>query len=758
MIGKEKLWTWLVCVGLAVGTALLYAPVLHYQFICFDDVEYIVNNYHIRLFNRECLAWCWQTTYASNWHPLTWMSHALDFKWFGMWAGGHHAASVVFHILNSLLLFVILRRMTGALWRSAIVAALFAWHPLHVESVAWVAERKDVLSTFFWMLSIWAYIRYTEEWKSQNARRRVFYALALLFFALGLTAKPMLVTLPFVLLLLDWWPLRRMQPVPPDLNPTLNPKDIDGSTSAVAKAIADRESHPAVIENPQSAMGSRTSTNPQSSGSRPAGSSAGISRLLIEKAPFLFLSAVSCVVTIYAQHQAAAIQTLENLPIPMRVCNSLIAYFQYVAKLIWPENLSVIYFLSNRLSPSETAAAGLFLAAVTAVAARLRRTRPYFLVGWLFFLGTLVPVIGLVQVGSQALADRYSYIPSIGFFIILCWGAYDIGLALRCRPVVLGITAGLALCSCALAAARQIGYWENSETLFRHAIAIDPENPIAHANYAAWLCDSLKLEQAAVECTNTLRLLPIDAMAHHTLGKVRFLQANYDAAIPELNASLRLDPQDYLPHLLLGRIALMRHEHEEAAGQASIVLARDSINPEAHCILGEALGGEGKFDEACAQFNEVLRRIPQYPAAHLELAIFLAKQGKADEAISHYRIAKNVPPAAPDSTVLNNLAWALATNPSPEFRSGAEAVKMAVRACELEHNQQPMFIGTLAAAYAEAGRFDDAVAAAQQAHDLALERAAKAQQPADAKAANDLAARNLELLAIYQSRQPYHEK
>jgi len=718
---NRKLRTWLICMALAVGTALLYAPVLHYQFINFDDVEYIVNNFHIRHFNWQNLAWCWQTTYASNWHPLTWMSHALDCQWFGTRAGGHHATSVVFHILNSLLLFAILRRMTTALWRSAIVAALFAWHPLHVESVAWVAERKDVLSTLFWMLTIWAYIRYTEEWKSQNARRRVFYALALVFFALGLTAKPMLVTLPFVLLLLDWWPLRRMQPVPP--NPNLNPKTIQGSTE-----------------------------------SRPTVSPRGIVSLLIEKAPFLFLSVVSCIVTIYAQRQAGAIQTLEKLSISLRVCNSMVAYCQYAAKLLWPENLSVIYFLSNRLSPSETAAAGLFLAAVTAVAARLWKTRPYFLVGWLFFLGTLVPVIGLVQVGSQALADRYSYIPSIGFFIILCWGAYDIGLALRCRPVVLGITAWVVLCSCALAAARQIGYWENSETLFRHAIAVDPDNPIAHANYAAYLCDNLKLEPAAVECTNTLRLLPIDAMAHHTLGKIRFLQANYDAAIPELYASLRLDPQDYLPHLLLGRIALMRHEHEEAASQASIVLARDSINPEAHCILGEALGGEGRLDEACAQLNEALRQAPQYLEAHLQLAIFLAEQGKADEAVAHYRIANKVPPAAPESTVLNNLAWTLATSPSPEFRNGLGAVKLAARACELDHNQQPMFIGTLAAACAEAGRFDEAVAAAQQAHDLALERAAKAQKPADVKAANDVAARNLELLAIYKSRQPYHEK
>jgi tetratricopeptide (TPR) repeat protein len=403
-------------------------------------------------------------------------------------------------------------------------------------------------------------------------------------------------------------------------------------------------------------------------------------------------------------------------------------------------------------------AAGLFLVAVSVFAVRSWRARPYFLTGWLLFLGTLVPVIGLVQVGSQAMADRYAYVPSIGFFIILCWGAYDIGLAWRFRPMIIGILALLAVCSCALAATRQVGFWENSETLFRHSIEIDPDNPIAHASYAAYLCEAHRLEESATECNRTLQLMPANIMGHYTLGKVRFLQADYDAAATELNAALHYYPIDYLPHLLLGKIALIRHEHEEAASHASFVLAKDSINPEAHCILGEALGGEGRLDEACAQLNEALRQAPQYLEAHLQLAIFLAEQGKADEAVAHYRIANKVPPAAPESTVLNNLAWTLATSPSPEFRNGLGAVKLAARACELDHNQQPMFIGTLAAAYAEAGRFDEAVAAAQQAHDLALERAAKAQKPADVKAANDVAARNLELLAIYKSRQPYHEK
>jgi tetratricopeptide (TPR) repeat protein len=753
MTRKEQLRTWLVCIGLAVVTALLYAPVLRFQFVDFDDFEYIVNNFQIRHFNWQSLAWAWQTTYACNWHPLTWMSHTLDCQWFGTWAGGHHATSVVFHILNSLLLFIILRRMTGAFWRSAMVAALFAWHPLHVESVAWVAERKDVLSTFFWMLTIWAYIRYVEMGKAESRKQKFFYALSLVFFALGLMAKPMLVTLPFVLLLLDWWPLRRMKKGSPNpnLNRNLNPQSAIRSSTSSQPALSLPKG------NPQSSHGDSTELAEVSTDSRPAVSPPGILRLLIEKAPFLFLSAVSCLVTIYAQQRSGAIQSLENLSMSLRLGNSLVAYYQYIAKLIWPENLSVIYFFSNNLPPWKPVAAGLFLVAVSAFAARSWRTRPYFIMGWLFFLGTLVPVIGLIQVGSQAFADRYSYVPSIGFFIILCWGAHDIGLALRWHPAILGATAWVALCSCVVAASRQIGFWQDSGTLFRHAIAVDPDNPIAHANYAAYLCDNLKLKQSVEECNKTLQLMPIDAMAHHTLGKIYYLQTNFDAAVPELNAALKLNLYDCLPHLLLGRIANIQHDPAEAANHASIILAADPANPEAHCILGEALAAQGKLNDACAHFTESLRLVPDYPEAQFQLAIALAKLGNTAGAIAHYRLANKVPPAAPDSVVMNNLAWILAAGPSPELRDGAAAVKLAERACELDHNQQPIFIGTLAAAYAEAGRFDEAVAAARQAHDVALERAEKARNPAEEKTAKDLAARNLELLEIYSSHRAFHE-
>ena len=311
MTGKEKVRNLLVCLALAIGTALLYSPVLRYEFINYDDNLYIVNNYYIRHFSWQSLAWCFQTTYSNLWHPLTWMSHALDFVMFGTWAGGHHATSVVLHALNSVLLFIILRRMTAAFWRSAIVAALFAWHPLHVESVAWVAERKDVLSTFFWMLTVWAYVGYVENFKIQKSKFKIFYAFSLLFFACGLMAKPMLVTLPFVLILFDWWPLRRMRISPPNLN--LNPKKSHGS-----KLEQHDDAQHVVLE------------------SRPT-----FLRLFREKVPFLVMAAIACLVTL--RIVSGGVVSLEQMPLSVRVDNALVSCIRYIDKIIWPRNLVIIY-------------------------------------------------------------------------------------------------------------------------------------------------------------------------------------------------------------------------------------------------------------------------------------------------------------------------------------------------------------------------------------------------------------------------------
>jgi tetratricopeptide (TPR) repeat protein len=704
MIGKEKLRTLLVCVALIIGTAILYWPVVTFDYVTLDDTIYLTDNFHVnRGFTWDGLRWCFTSSYANMWHPLTWLSYMLDCQLYHRWWGGPHATNLILHILSSVLLFLALDRLTKAFWRSAMVAALFAWHPLHVESAAWLSERKDVLCGVFWMLALWAYIRYAEECspsktrqETQNTKRKRFYLAALVFFVLGLMAKPMLVTLPFVFLLLDWWPLRRMQMSHLNL------------------------------------------------------------RLLVEKIPFFVLTILFSVLAVHAAGAHAA--SLTRFPLTYRLGNAVVSYFLYAAKTVWPRNLVVLYPYDVRWGTWQIIAACLFLIAVSAAALLLRKTRPWLLLGWLWFLGTLVPVIGLVRVGAQSMADRYAYIPSIGLFILLCWGACYFFSGWRHGPAILGGIAALALVACALLTGKQIYYWRNGETLFAHNLAVDPDNFMARCSLATFYLGNSQLEQARVEAEKAVLLNPRYPISRLVLGKVLLLQGKFDEAAAQLVAFSRLAPASNDAHLLHGHILLAQNLPAEAAQQFTAILANDPLIPEAHYGLGRALAKLGKPQEACAQLMEALRLAPQYAEARLQLAIALAGQGKTTEAIADYRLAKNVPVSAPDSAVMNNLAWIMAASPFPELRNGAQAVKLAARACELDHNQQPIFIGTLAAAYAEAGRFDEAVAAAQQAHDMALELAGKAHNPADAKAANDLAARNLELLEIYRSRHPYHQE
>ena len=480
-------------------------------------------------------------------------------------------------------------------------------------------------------------------------------------------------------------------------------------------------------------------------------------RLLIEKIPFIVLSIVFSVLAVHAAGTNAL--SLTSLPLLARLGNAAVSYFLYAAKTIWPKNLVALYPFEVRWETWQIAAAFLFLITVSAVAVRLWKTRPYLLLGWLWFLGTLVPVIGLVRVGAQSMADRYTYIPSIGLFVLFIWGAWDLVRGWRQGSVVLGGLTWVALVACALLTGQQLEYWRNGGTLFAHNLEVDPDNFIAQSCYAAYFLAQGQLDRARVECDKALRLNPNYELSHGVLGQVLLLQGKFDEAARELATALRINPASNYARLFYAKALLGQNLPAEAELQFAQVLATDPVVPEeAHCGLGRALAKLGRPEEACAQFTEALRLAPQYPEARLQLAIALARQGKTTEAISHYRLAKNVPPSAPDSAVLNNLAWILAASPSSELRDGAEAVKLAARACELDHRQQPLFIGTLAAAYAEAGRFDEAVAAAQQAHDLALELAGKSHDPADQKTAQDLAARNLELLGVFRSRQPYHEK
>ena len=420
-------YDFLVCLFLVIATLAVYWQVRNYSFVNYDDHMYVTQNHNVQAgLTLESITWSFTTIQASNWHPLTWISHMLDCQLYGMNPGRHHLTNVLLHILNSLLLFLVFMRMTGKLWQSGFVAALFALHPLHVESVAWISERKDVLSTFFWMLSLWGYLRYVER---PGACR---YLLLFFLFILGLMTKPMLVTLPFVLLLLDYWPLNRFQ---------------FGSSGDCNYSIQ----------------------RPFDFG------------LVWEKTPLFLLAAVSSVMTYIVQKSGGAVNSLATIPFHDRIANAIVSYVSYIGKMIWPDNLAVFYPYPKSILLWKVAGAGLLLVVVSVVIFRMVRTKPYFAVGWLWYIGTLVPVIGLVQVGSQGMADRYTYVPLIGIFVIIAWGVPDFMPKWRYKKIGFTVTIAAILAIIMITTRLQIRYWSDSLTLFKHAFEVTTvDNCIVH--------------------------------------------------------------------------------------------------------------------------------------------------------------------------------------------------------------------------------------------------------------------------------------
>ncbi|MGA2750815.1 MAG: tetratricopeptide repeat protein [Verrucomicrobiota bacterium] len=653
-----------VCLVLGLGTVALYSPAFHFGFVNYDDQMYVTANGHVnRGLTAEGVRWAFQAGYAGNWHPMTWLSHIMDCQVFGPKAGGHHGTSVLLHALNSMLLFLVLRRMTGALWRSAAVGAFFAWHPLHVESVAWIAERKDVLSAFFWMLAMWAYVRYVEESKAPSPKARIYYLGTLVWFTLGLMSKPMVVTLPCVLLLLDWWPLGRWQ-------------------------------------SGQAAAGGE--------GEGPAGP--GKLQLLTEKIPFFVLSVGASIVTLVAVHREGAASAVARLPFKIRFVTAGVSYFRYLEKTVWPSDLGAMYPFVIHYPKWELICIALVLAGISAVAWQVRKARPFWLVGWLWYAGMLFPVMNLVAAGGQPMADRYMYLPSIGLLVLICWDAYDLAGRWRMGRVILGGLCGVGLAACCVTTSNQLQYWRNEGTLLSRVT--QPEtNFLGHANYAAYLMNHNQLKQAQAECDKAVSIVPKYGLVQGLLGNILMLEGKYDDAIATLRSAQRLDPSLAAIHVPLGRALLGKKRLEEAAGEFRLAIETEPRNYEAHDWLGRTLLAEGKTADGVAEFHKSLALQPN------------------------------------QVEVLNNLAWMLATNPRGELRNGAEAVQLARRACELTRDTQFIFLGTLAAAYAEAGRFDEAAATAQKAADLAAKEGNKA-----------AASRNLELLQIYRSRQAFHQK
>ena len=652
---KSRVTDVFIFLGLVAVTWAVFGQTLAHDFVNFDDHVYVYDNpFVIRGISTEGIIGAFTHTHARNWHPLTTVSHMLDCQLYGLNAGGHHLTNVILHTISVLLLFLVLKQMTGALWQNAFVAVLFAVHPLHVESVAWIAERKDVLSAVFFMLTLAAYARYV---RAPSAPR---YLLVALFFAFGLMSKPMLVTLPFVLLLLDYWSLGR---------------------------IGDQKSE----------VGSR------------------LRRLITEKIPLFALSALSCTATLLTQSQGP--NAIDQLPFLWRLNNSFVSYVTYIWQMLWPARLAVFYPHPNdRLPLLEVTAAIAFLVGISLLVIYLRRTKPYLVTGWFWYLGMLVPVIGLVQVGEQAHADRYTYLPQIGLYIMIAWTVGDLLLEStpRVRGTLVGVAAVLAIVSLGVRAFGQASYWKNSETLWNHTLTVTAENDVAHNNLGFLFLRRGELDKAISEFQAALNIRSRNTETHYSLGAA-LIQNNLGNALA----------REQLWHEAIDHL------------QEAVRLRPDYAD--AYFNLGSVLFQQGRIDQAIAQWHKALAIRPTDAEAHRSVASALRKQGNVKEAIAEYEQALNVVPE--DSVALNNLAWILATSSDASMRDGARAVTLAVKAVQASGGRDPNFLRTLAAARAEAGQFAEAVATAEAAKALA-----------STQSKPELASRLEEEIALYRAR------
>jgi tetratricopeptide (TPR) repeat protein len=623
-----------------VLTVVTFWPVLKHEFLKYDDDKYITDNPHVKDgITIKSIVWAFTTPHFFMWHPLTSLSHLLDYELFISNPFGHHLTNLLLHIANVLLVFLVLRSLTNTIWPSAFVAAVFAVHPLQVESVAWIAERKNVLSTFFWLLTIAAYIRY--------AKRPAFskYLLLVLAFSLGLLAKPMVVTLPFVLLLLDFWPLERFHQT----------------------------------QNKSTRTDSLQTCRPKYSALR----------LVVEKIPLFALSAVVSVITYIAVQRGGVVSALESIPFSYRVANVVISYATYIEKLIWPSRLAVFYpHPAGNFSVFRLVVSAAILALISIYCIYAFNHRKYLLVGWLLFLGTLIPVIGLVQAGAQARADRYMYVPMLGLLIMSAWGIADLAAKWRYKKPVLLITTILALSALTVSTRLQLRHWQNSFTLFEHTLSVTSDNYVMHNNYANLLRQLGKIDQAIDHYTKGLqlrndlpethnnlanalvskgltneaidhykkaielarntkhqRLQEVQAEAHYNLANLLRLQGQLQQALDHYTVSLKMKPDnaDALHGLGLTLSAMKRFD--EAIDCFNKLLKLQPDNVIAHGLLGLALAQQGKNDEAITEFRIVLSRRPDDVEMSCNLGILLEQQGKTNEAINQYRKALEVNPS-----------------------------------------------------------------------------------------------------------------
>ena len=665
----------IICILLGVLILAVYWKVQYHEFVNYDDGRYITENKHIKDFSKENFIWAFTQSHSANWHPVTWLSHMLDVQLYGLNPRGHHLTSLALHIANSLLLFLVFARMTGSIWRSCFVASLFAFHPINIESVAWASERKSVLSTFFWLLTTWTYINYVQK---RNLAR---YSMVVLFFALGLMSKPMLVTLPFVFLLLDYWPLKRFE--------ITNLKRIfSGGTQSQ-------------IENKKKLL-----------------------NLIFEKIPLLLLVVGSCIVTIFAQKSWGAVVSIDIVPLATRISNALVSYLEYLGKMVWPKGFSVFYpYPVDASYMWKGLSSGFVITAISITILRLIKKAPYLFVGWFWYLGTLIPVIGLVQVGQQAMADRYAYVPLIGIFIIIAWGLPNLLQNYPFRKKLLSVLAGIFFSVLIILTSVQLQYWENSVKLFDHAIEVTekkypsfvgiynnlgvvlneqmkfeearshlknavklqpayseahnnlgnslsglnrfqeanisyreairlkPDYPEAHNNLANSLVKMLNFDDAVTHYLTAIRHKPEFAKAHFNLGTTfnlkEFKGNNNEVAIRHLEEAIRLEPNFSEAHLALGNVIIEKNDFNQghlktAIHHFKISTKIDPNNAIAHNSLGSAIAGQRNFKQAIEHFNTALKINPRYVEAHQNLGTAFSILGKTEKATYHFKVADDI--------------------------------------------------------------------------------------------------------------------
>ena len=707
-------WVGGICILLAALVWLGFGQTLRHQFVNYDDGMYVYQNPEVlRGLTLKGIVWSFTFASIGHWHPVTWWSHMLDCQLFGLRAGGHHLINVLLHAGAAILLFLALGEMTGSIWRSGFVAALFAIHPLRVESVAWIAERKDVLSGVFFMLTLFAYGRYV------RGPRPVFdYLLVVIFFALGLMSKGMLVTLPFVLLLLDYWPLDRLG-----------------------------------IQKPEVRR-----------------------HIFLEKIPLLALSVLSILATSLSPEKVAP-ALRESLP--GRLENAVVSYVIYLKQMFYPSGLSIPYFNPpNGFSFLGIGFSAALLIAVSMGVVAVWKTRPYLAVGWFWYLGMMLPVIGIVQISYYARADRYTYLPQIGLYILVTWGVADLVNRFQKRREILAVAAVVVIALLLMRTRAQASYWHDSETLWHHALSVDENNFIAHTNLGLALDEKGRSDAAISEYEKALQIQPAYAEAHNDLGnalsgvgRLKEAIAHYQTAlklapnlpqvhnnlgtalaqngqlveaVAQFQQAIEINPDMAGAHVNMGYAFLQMGEPDQAVPQLLKALEIKPDLVEAHKHLADLFLKKGQLGEAIVHYRKVLERRPDDAEAHLKLANALNRSGQRGEAIMHYRDAARLKPR--DGLSRTKLAWLLATAPDEKLRDGAEAVAMAKESCDLTSDPDVEQLDTLAAAYAELRDF-------QTASETANRALGKARGKGDVSLAQQIEQR----LELYRRDQPYHQ-